>query len=131
MTIDLYLQRIVDTCHKNKTTLDIAQAMVISQYIDERDHNLDKKIKEIIRNYEMEGIPLCMHYPVSEDGMTSNEIIEAREERARAIAFYNNRKDTEQIIKLLEGIKGYIDMKRYQEYKDIHESQYNNSIFNF
>lgn len=67
MSKDLYIQRIVDTCARNRPYCDIGVAMdmVRAEYPDERDPDLDAEVKAIIKEYEKSGRPLIMDYPVS------------------------------------------------------------------
>lgn len=67
MSKELYIQRIVDTCAKNRPCCDIGTAMdmVRAEYSNERDPDLDAEVKAIIKEYEKSGRPLIMDYPVS------------------------------------------------------------------
>lgn len=67
MSKDLYIQRIVDTCARNRPYCDIGTAMdmVRAEYPDDRDLDLDAEVKTIIKRYEESGRPLIMDYPVS------------------------------------------------------------------
>lgn len=67
MSKELYIQRIVDTCARNRPCCDIGTAMdmVRAEYSDERDPDLDAEVKAIIKKYEKSGRPLIMDYPVS------------------------------------------------------------------
>lgn len=120
MDIHTYVQRIVDTCYKKKCPdLMIAQAMVIAEYPDERDADLDRQAKQVIVENGIASKPLIIDYAITEDGMTRKQIRKARADRQRAIDRYEEQQHHKEVISLLTDIK-----KELRGIRSPHEDEY-------